>query len=159
MRPSLVTGVAGLRLAGDAVLDLWRRDDGDGGGDREAARAALVGGARPGHRAGTSASRRASPAPARCPIRCPRDGAVERRLLARSRADLGGGDRVAGATAVRMIWTADHLDAARRLQATLVDPARAATAPSSGAGPLGGLVARWSRRREGARVRPDLATR
>src|SRR6201999_3572994 len=34
---SLVTGVSGLRLAGDAVLDLW---DGDasGGGDRSAAR-------------------------------------------------------------------------------------------------------------------------
>ena len=31
----LVTGVAGLRLAGDAVLDLWQRDDGSAGGDRE----------------------------------------------------------------------------------------------------------------------------
>ena len=31
---SLVTGVAGLRLAGDAVLDLWQRDDGRSGGDR-----------------------------------------------------------------------------------------------------------------------------
>ena len=37
----LVTGVAGLRLAGDAVLDLWRSDDGTSGGDRAAiARAA-----------------------------------------------------------------------------------------------------------------------
>ena len=36
--PSLVTGVAGLRLAADAVLDLWQRDDGRPGGDRAAAR-------------------------------------------------------------------------------------------------------------------------
>jgi hypothetical protein len=30
---SLVTGVVGLRLAGDAVLDLWQHDD-EAGGDR-----------------------------------------------------------------------------------------------------------------------------
>ena len=34
---SLVTGVVGLRLAGDAVLDLWQPDDA-AGGDRAAAR-------------------------------------------------------------------------------------------------------------------------
>jgi uncharacterized membrane protein YccC len=40
---SLVTGVVGLRLAGDAVLDLWRQDgSGDGDGDRTAARQELV---------------------------------------------------------------------------------------------------------------------
>ena len=37
---SLVTGVVGLRLAGDAVLDLWR-DEGDDG-DRESARRELL---------------------------------------------------------------------------------------------------------------------
>ena len=31
------------------------------------------------------------------------------------------------ATAVRMIWTGDHLDAARRMQPALVEPARATT--------------------------------
>ena len=39
---SLLTGVAGLRLAADAILDLWQRDDGRAGGDRAAARAALL---------------------------------------------------------------------------------------------------------------------
>ena len=38
---SLVTGVVGLRLAGDAVLDLWR-PDGAAGGDRTAARQELL---------------------------------------------------------------------------------------------------------------------
>ena len=33
---SLVTGVAGLRLAADAVLDLWQRADGESRGDRSA---------------------------------------------------------------------------------------------------------------------------
>src|SRR6202035_6040488 len=34
----LVTGVAGLRLEADAVLDLWRGDDGPAGGDGATAR-------------------------------------------------------------------------------------------------------------------------
>ena len=38
----LVTGVSGLRLAADAVIDLWDRDDGAAGGDRAAARAELL---------------------------------------------------------------------------------------------------------------------
>jgi hypothetical protein len=36
-------------------------------------------------------------------------------------AAAGGG----GGDAVRMIWTGDHLDAARRLQGMLAEPARA----------------------------------
>ena len=39
---SLVTGVGGLRLAADAVLDLWQREDGSVGGDRAAAREELL---------------------------------------------------------------------------------------------------------------------
>jgi hypothetical protein len=42
------------------------------------------------------------------------------------RSDLSGQDGRASAIAVRVIWTGDHLDAARRLQATLIEPARAA---------------------------------
>ncbi len=38
---TLITGVAGLRLAADAVLDLWDRDDGASTGDRSAARQEL----------------------------------------------------------------------------------------------------------------------
>jgi len=40
--------------------------------------------------------------------------------------DLRREDGRASATAARMIWTGDHLDAARRLQEQLVGPARAA---------------------------------
>ena len=39
---SLVTGVVGVRLAADAVLDLWQRDDGGDDGDRTAARTELL---------------------------------------------------------------------------------------------------------------------
>src|SRR6202035_1156751 len=38
----LVTGVAGLRLAGDAVLDLWQHEDGSDTGDRLAARTEIL---------------------------------------------------------------------------------------------------------------------
>ena len=37
-----------------------------------------------------------------------------------------------------MIWTSDHLDAARRLQAALVEPVRAATDPKMHS-PLAGI--------------------
>ena len=41
----LVTGVAGLRLAAEAVLDLWRRAGVTPGADRAAARRELLAGA------------------------------------------------------------------------------------------------------------------
>src|SRR5260370_14513877 len=41
----LVTGVAGLRLEADAILDLWRGDDGQAGGDAAAARHKILGAA------------------------------------------------------------------------------------------------------------------
>jgi hypothetical protein len=115
---SLVTGVVGLRLAGDAVLDLWRggaaatdgagrelldRTDGMAGWYRDFA-ASLTG-------------RGQVPAP-----QAP-DAAGDGRLL----AAVGADDGLSTATAVRMLWTADHLDAARRLQATIDGPARATT--------------------------------
>jgi hypothetical protein len=39
--------------------------------------------------------------------------------------DLRDGDGHATATGVRVIWTGDHIDAVRRLQAMLVGPAEA----------------------------------
>jgi hypothetical protein len=56
-----------------------------------------------------------------------RDTAAEARLVDAVSHDLRNEDGLATATAVRMIWTGDHLDAARRLQDSLVGPARAAT--------------------------------
>jgi hypothetical protein len=122
---SLVTGVAGLRLAADAVLDLWQRDDGQPGGDRAAARqelltaSELIRGWYDDLAAGLI-GRRDVPEP------LAHDKLADGRLVDAVRRDLRGQDGQATATAVRMIWTGDHLDSARRLQATLIEPARAA---------------------------------
>jgi hypothetical protein len=51
---------------------------------------------------------------------------ADARLVAALGADLHHEDRRATAAAVRLIWTGDHLDAARELQQSLVGPARSA---------------------------------
>jgi uncharacterized membrane protein YccC len=118
---SLVAGVGGVRLVADAVLDLWTREDGSAVGDRSAARGELL-----------SASTRvrlwyedfaASLLDGREP-RAPleRDKDADQRLVDAVRHDLHGADGKASATAVRMIWTGDHLDAVRRLQRVIVEP-------------------------------------
>jgi uncharacterized membrane protein YccC len=121
---SLVTGVVGLRLAGDAVLELWSNDD-SAGGDRTAARQELVASTEQmtgwyRNFAAALAGRGYVPEP------LVHDERADRRLVDAVSQDLRGDDGNATATAVRVIWTGDHLDAARRLQATLADPARAA---------------------------------
>jgi hypothetical protein len=126
---TLVTGVAGLRLAGDAVLDLWQGAQ-DGDGDRAAARAALR--ARSDVTVGwydTFAASLVGRAPVPEPLA--HDDSADARLLDAVRDDLVAADGRATATAVRMIWTGDHLDAARRLQRSLVGPAQAARVPSA----------------------------
>jgi hypothetical protein len=145
----LVTGVVGLRLAADAVLDLWRGEEGHPGEDRAAARRLLL--ATTEAVAGWYESLAASlTGSGKVPEPLSRDELADRRLVEAVRDDLRGDDGRATATAVRMIWTGDHLDVARRLQASLVEPARAAT--SSGALTISGaqlpLVALF-----GARVR------
>ncbi|HEY1775400.1 MAG TPA: FUSC family protein [Solirubrobacteraceae bacterium] len=124
---ALVTGVAGLRLAADAVLDLWQRDDGRADGDRAAARRELVAGAEAvsgwyEQLAGSLAGHGEVPQPLQ------REAIEDARLVDALARDLSDASRRTSATAVRMIWTSDHLDAALRLQHTLVDPARAAVA-------------------------------
>jgi Fusaric acid resistance protein-like len=121
---SLVAGVAGLRLAADAVLDLWQREDGQAPGDRAGARGELL--------SSSEAVRTwyqdfAASIVTHGSVRDPlqHDLAADARLVDAVRTDLRLADGRASATAVRMIWTGDHLDAARRLQATLVGPARA----------------------------------
>jgi len=123
---SLVTGVAGVRLAADAVLDLW--DDGAArGGDRSAARRELLSAAEHmtgwyDHFAGSLTGAEHVPEP------LPPDQVADGRLVQAVARDLGDRDGHATATGVRVIWTGDHLDAVRRLQGMLVDPARAAVA-------------------------------
>ena len=121
---SLVTGVVGLRLAGDAVLALWRQD-GDGDGDRTAARQELF--------ASTEQMTRwyrdfavSLTGGGHLPEPLEPDPLADRRLVDAVSHDLRGDDGQGTATAVRMIWTGDHLDAARRLQGALIEPARTA---------------------------------
>jgi hypothetical protein len=126
----LVTAVAGLRLGGDAVLDLWQREQGSSVGDRSAARQELI---------STSELIRTwyddlavsltTGRQVRDPL--PHDAVADSRLIDAVRHDLADEDGHASATAVRMIWTADHLDAARRLQSALSGPARDAAKVAS----------------------------
>ena len=95
----LVSGVVGLRLAGDAVLDLWKADGAAGRCSAELLTASDTLARWYTDFAASLANGGAVPAP----------------LDALPAVD---GD-------VRVIWTGDHLDAARRLQETLVEPARA----------------------------------
>jgi uncharacterized membrane protein YccC len=127
----LVTGVAGLRLEADAVLDLWRGDDGQAGGDTAAARHEILGTADRvtgwyDALATTLITGGELPQP------LAHDTAADGRLIRAVRRDLLGDDGRASATAVRMIWTGDHLDVIRRLQAAIISPVRATAGQPAG---------------------------
>jgi uncharacterized membrane protein YccC len=120
----LVTGVTGVRLAADAVLDLW---DGNSAadGDRSVARRELTDASANVLRwydqfAASLVRREPVPDP------LPSDKVAGRRLVEAVDSDLRDADGHATATGVRVIWTGDHLDAVRLLEDTLVGPARAA---------------------------------
>jgi uncharacterized membrane protein YccC len=122
---ALVTGPSGVRLAGDAVLDLWRPDNGNPAGDRRAAQGELL--------ASTEllvqwydglAASLGGRSPVPEPL--PHDKIADGRLIDALRRDLSS-DGQASSTAVRMIGTGDHLDAVRRLQDILAAPARTAS--------------------------------
>jgi hypothetical protein len=126
---SLITGVVGVRLAADAVLDLW---DGDRvpDGDRSAARRELLSAAEYmtswyGHFAASLSRREPVPDP------LAPDRVADGRLIEAVGEDLQSSGGRETATGVRMIWTGDHLDAVRRLQEFLVGPARVAVAERS----------------------------
>ena len=131
---ALITGVAVLRLTADAVVDLWERGDGGApAGDRSAARNEVLA-------AGTQvlswyeAMANALAGAGDVPPELPPDKAADGRLIDAVQRDLSGTDGQGTATAVRMIWTADHLDVARRLQARVAGPARQAAAYQRGHG-------------------------
>jgi uncharacterized membrane protein YccC len=122
----LVTGVAALRLAAEAVLELWRGDRRDGGNRAAArrellARSALITGWY--DRFAASLTGRGS-----VPEPMVSDKAADDLLVETVGHDLRAADGEATATGVRVIWTSDHLDAVRRLQNGIVEPARAAVA-------------------------------
>ncbi|MGZ4299190.1 MAG: FUSC family protein, partial [Solirubrobacteraceae bacterium] len=121
--------VVGLRLAGDAVLQLWDGDAADGG-DRAAARRELMSGSDMvrgwyARFAESLAGQGAVPEP------LVDDAVADGRLVDAVGHDLRDPDGHATATAVRVIWTGDHLDAARRLQAMLVGPAQEAVSQNA----------------------------
>jgi Fusaric acid resistance protein-like len=120
----LVNGAAGLRLAADAVLDLWQRDDA-AGGDRSAAREELLANTKlmVDWYTGFAASLTGE---GEVPEPLPQDELADGRLIDAVSHDLRREDGRASGTAARMIWTGDHLDAARRLQGILVGPAQTA---------------------------------
>nr|WP_237518281.1 FUSC family protein [Streptomyces sp. SID4982] len=126
---ALVDAVAIMRLTADAVIDLWSRAgrvpaDGRAAASGEilascesvaswfesAGRALAGDGAAPG-------------SPVSRPV-------AEAALQKSVRRDLRAGTDQSTATAVRMVWMADHLDTMRRLQADIEGPVRAASAPS-----------------------------
>lgn len=125
---TLVTGVVGLRLAADSVVALWQNSGRTKlTADQSAAHDAILESADDvadwyraladslGDRAGT-------PIPAPVPLR-PEAAA---RLVDSVRTDLVDQDGQATATAVRVIWTGDHVDVARRLQPGLAAAAKEA---------------------------------
>ncbi|HEY1833384.1 MAG TPA: FUSC family protein [Solirubrobacteraceae bacterium] len=137
---ALVGGVSLLRLTADAMMDVWERDedehdsDSDSGnnnrddnsGDRATASEQLNGTAREVGdwyaQAATALNGEGQlPAPASPEAdTVTRDGA---RFIEAIR-DLADHDGAALATAVKMIWTADHVDAARRLQSEIATPSQ-----------------------------------
>jgi uncharacterized membrane protein YccC len=127
----LVTGVAGLRLEGDAVLHLWQGDHGPAGGDAAGARHEILDTA--DHVTGwydglatTMITGGELPQP------LAHDKAADGRLVRAVRRDLLGDDGRASATAIRIIWTGDYLDVARRLQAAIIPPTRATAGQTAG---------------------------
>ena len=145
---SLVTGAAALRLTADAVLDLWQRDEHLAEGDRTAARASLDATSAEIARWYDGLASSLTDGQQQVPAPLERDAAAEGRFVEAVRHDLVDADGHANATAVRMVWTGDHLDAMRRMQTTLAEPARATTDRRM-MGMLAGLIP-W---------RPHAATR
>jgi hypothetical protein len=119
---ALVNGVVALRLAGDAVVELWHRDrsragavDGVAGPELVAAAGDVVGWYE--ELAAALDGGRAVPVPLDA-------DATRLERLAAAVADEDGAGRERG---TRIVWTGDHLEAARRLEEMVAAPARAVT--------------------------------
>jgi uncharacterized membrane protein YccC len=121
---TLLTAIAALRVTADAVVDLWQQGHEPAAGDRTAARNQIRGEAAE-VTAWYEAAARALDGAGRVPDQTPHDEAADERLVDTVRHDLVGVDGAGTSTAVKMIWTADHLDAVRRLEGGMVEPARA----------------------------------
>lgn len=127
-----VTGVAGVRLAADAVLELWRGQT-PSRSDHVSTRQALLD---PMERLGRWYAELAAQLVALGPLPEPQpaDPAADDELAAAVRDDLAG-PADALATAVRIIWTADYLQVVRRLERAIVRPAMLLRDDASPRGP------------------------
>jgi uncharacterized membrane protein YccC len=116
---TLVTGVVALRLASDAVLELWRRSAEElPAHDRAAAQRELLLMAERSlcwYQGLAEGLDGAGPVPE--PLVPDRE--VAGRLVQAVRRDLRDDEGKATGTGVRIIWTGDHLEAIRRLQSPL----------------------------------------
>ncbi|MBS2533681.1 FUSC family protein [Catenulispora sp. NF23] len=123
---TLVTGVVGLRLAADSVVALWQNSGRTRPkADQSAAHSAILEAADSvtGWYQGLADSLGGStPIPAPVPL-LPESAA---RLVDSVRTDLVDRDGQATAAAVRVIWTGDHVDVARRLQPGIAAAAKEA---------------------------------
>ena len=128
---ALVNGPSGLRLAAEGILALWRgvpvADASRADASRELMSSAdTIDGWYRGFAASLDGERPV-PEPATA------QQAVDGRLLQTIEDDLRDGAEGASAAAVRIVWTGDHLDAARRLESALAAAAREPRPNGSGA--------------------------
>ncbi|HWD79097.1 MAG TPA: FUSC family protein [Kribbella sp.] len=125
---TLVTGVVAVRLAADAVLELWERyaDGRPPSDDRAAAQAVLLASA---DRLLKWYSSLAGALDARTPVPepLPHDHPTKARLVDAVQHDMYDTNNQATPTAIRILWTYDHLEVVRRLQSSLVTAAASST--------------------------------
>ena len=124
---SLLTGVAGLRLTADAVSGLWA-GAGSAGMDTPRSQLELIVTA---ERVTNwfAAMAQAMTGAGTVPRALSHDGGSASRLVEALSQDLGSvsaPDASVKAHTVRLVWTSDHVDAARRLQDLVEQPARTA---------------------------------
>jgi len=124
---SLLTGVAGLRLTAQAVSELWSGNEPARIDVPRAQLEVIVMTERVTN--WFAAMAQAMTGAGTVPRAFPRDGASDRRLVEALGQDLdgvAGSDASVRAHTVRLVWTSDHVDSARRLQDLVEQPARTA---------------------------------
>jgi uncharacterized membrane protein YccC len=124
---SLLTGVAGLRLTAQAVSDLWAGNEPTRIDVPRAQLEVIVLTERVTN--WFAAMAQAMTGAGTVPRALPKDGASDRRLVEALGQDLqsvAASDASVQAHTVRLVWTSDHVDSARRLQDLVEQPARTA---------------------------------
>jgi uncharacterized membrane protein YccC len=124
---SLLTGVAGLRLTAQAVSELWSGNEMDRLDVPRAQLEVIIATERVTN--WYAAMAQAITGAGSVPRALSRDDASDRRLveaLDQDLASVAASDSSAQAHTVRLVWTSDHVEGARRLQELVEQPSRAA---------------------------------